>query len=340
MTPKRTLKASIIILTYNQEATIGRAIESVLSQKCKYWYEILIADDCSTDKTRSIALKYAEKYPGKVRLMPELPNRGLVGNYFDALEECRGEYIGDCAGDDEWMDETRLERQIEALDEDRSLSAVFTDVEEYTVKAGGKAETRLNSSREDCRRWMRDRVRGSEILLGVLDNRRTLPFVLSSALYRKAALTRMMDRRPELVRIPEMGVEDVPVIAALGYTGAVRYLPIVGYRYYIDGESVSNNLSHEKEYRFYRRVLLGVAKIADGYGIPLRLLKGHYDMKLSHIAAQARHIGRKDLIAEVKETAKALGTKLPLRARIHLLMLRLGISGLTLRKKVEVRTHQ
>ncbi|MDE7441540.1 MAG: glycosyltransferase, partial [Muribaculaceae bacterium] len=38
------MKATIIILTYNQVATIGRAIESVLRQECRYPFELLIAD--------------------------------------------------------------------------------------------------------------------------------------------------------------------------------------------------------------------------------------------------------------------------------------------------------
>ncbi|MDE6272673.1 MAG: glycosyltransferase family 2 protein [Muribaculaceae bacterium] len=326
-------KASIIILTYNQESTIARAIESVLRQRCRYPFEILLADDCSPDGTRGVAARYAEEYPDIVRLMPEHPNRGLVDNYFDALQECRGEYIGDCAGDDEWLDDTRLERQIEILDGDQTLSVVFTDVEELTIDKDGKRHSRLNSSREDCRRWMRDRISGEEITIGVLDNRRTLPFVLSSALYRKSALAKTLDVHPELVRIPEMGVEDVPVIAALGRGGDAKYIPVAGYRYYIDGESVSNNLSNEKEYSFYRRVLLGTSGIASGYGISASRLKGHYDMKLSHIAAQARHAGRKDLIPEIEATAKLLGTTLPLRAKLHLLLLRLGIYNITVRKK-------
>lgn len=317
------IKASVIILTYRQEATVGRAIESVLRQRCRYRYEILVADDDSPDGTRRVAEFYREKYPDIVRLMPSMPNRGLVGNYFDALEACRGEYIGDCAGDDEWLDPTRLERQIELLDTDRGLSAVFTDVEEYVMDSDGSVKTRLMSERKDRGAWMKERVAGDEITYGALNSVRALPFVLSSALYRKSVVMNALRKNPEIVRMPEMGVEDVPVIAALGRGGDVAYLPVVGLRYYIQGESVSNGLSYQKEYDFYKRVMLGISRIAKVYGFPASALKAQYSRKLSHIAAQARHIGRKDLIADVKEVAHAVGTKIPLRGLVHLFLLRI-----------------
>lgn len=324
------VKASVIILTYNQEKTVGRAIESVLRQECKYPFEILVADDDSPDATRRVAQEYAERYPDIVRLMPELPNRGLVGNYFDAFEECRGEYIGDCAGDDEWLDESRLQKQIEALDADKKLSAVFTDVEEYQILPDGEVKVSLHSDRPDRKRWMRkERIRGYDIMVGALNHERSLPFTLSAALYRKNSLKVLMEKDATSIRMPEMGVEDVPVIAALGRSGDVGFLPIVGYRYYVDGESVSNNLSYEKEYRFYQRVLRGVGHIARSLQLDPALISDHVSLKLSHIAAQARHAGRKEWIHEIRQTAKELGVKLPLRARIHLLLLRLqsGKSG-------------
>ena len=49
------MKVTVIIPTYNGEKTIERAIKSVLNQSVKIETEILICDDCSTDKTVSIA---------------------------------------------------------------------------------------------------------------------------------------------------------------------------------------------------------------------------------------------------------------------------------------------
>ncbi len=83
---------SVIILTYNQQHTVAQAIESVLAQNTPdYCVEIVIGDDGSTDATRDICSGYAARYPERIRLMPEAPNKGVVRNYFDTLEACRGD---------------------------------------------------------------------------------------------------------------------------------------------------------------------------------------------------------------------------------------------------------
>ena len=67
---------SVLILTYNQEDTIARAIESVLAQQADVSYEIIIGDDASTDNTRRVCQEYVSRYPEIIRLMPATPNKG------------------------------------------------------------------------------------------------------------------------------------------------------------------------------------------------------------------------------------------------------------------------
>ena len=57
------MKASVLIMTYNQEAVIGQTIESVLTQVTDFDYEIVVAEDCSTDRTRSIVCDYRDRFP-------------------------------------------------------------------------------------------------------------------------------------------------------------------------------------------------------------------------------------------------------------------------------------
>lgn len=60
------MKLSIIIPLYNEEKTIGEVIDKLLNIS---WpenlgsYEIIIVDDCSSDNSYDIALKYTEKHP-------------------------------------------------------------------------------------------------------------------------------------------------------------------------------------------------------------------------------------------------------------------------------------
>ena len=58
----KQLMLSVGMLTYNHEKYIAQAIDSILMQEVNFEYEIVIADDCSTDNTREIILDY-QKIP-------------------------------------------------------------------------------------------------------------------------------------------------------------------------------------------------------------------------------------------------------------------------------------
>jgi cellulose synthase/poly-beta-1,6-N-acetylglucosamine synthase-like glycosyltransferase len=53
------VKVSVLMITYNHEPFIAQAIESILMQVRDFDYEIVIGEDCSTDATRDIVLRYA-----------------------------------------------------------------------------------------------------------------------------------------------------------------------------------------------------------------------------------------------------------------------------------------
>ena len=65
---KNELKLSVLVVTYNHERYIKEAINSILMQKTSHQYEIVVADDCSTDGTREILLAYKEKHPDFINI--------------------------------------------------------------------------------------------------------------------------------------------------------------------------------------------------------------------------------------------------------------------------------
>ena len=116
-----TPKVSVIVCTYNQEDTIGAALDSILAQQTDFDFEVVVADDCSADRTPAICREYAERYPGKVHAILNDENKGIADNYYDTLYECRGKYIADLAGDDLWTDPNKLARQAALMDSDPSI---------------------------------------------------------------------------------------------------------------------------------------------------------------------------------------------------------------------------
>jgi glycosyltransferase involved in cell wall biosynthesis len=110
------MKVTVVMETYNHERLIRQAIESVLAQRVSFPYELLIAEDCSTDATRQIVCEYAAKHPGLIRLLLQPRNLGASANFAAALYACRGQYIAFLEGDDYWTAEDKLQRQIDFLD--------------------------------------------------------------------------------------------------------------------------------------------------------------------------------------------------------------------------------
>jgi glycosyltransferase involved in cell wall biosynthesis len=118
---------SVVVLAYNQEKYIERAIRSILSQKVNFKYEIIIGEDCSTDNTRKICLALKDEFPNIINVICNSSNLGLLKNYISTISCAKGKYIAICAGDDYWIDENKLQTQVSFLDKNSSFSMVFTN---------------------------------------------------------------------------------------------------------------------------------------------------------------------------------------------------------------------
>ena len=107
---------SVAILTYKQEKTIRQTLNSVICQKGDFSLEVIIGDDHSPDGNRAICEEFASKYPfgGRVyvKLLPDEPNKGIMGNFARIMKHCTGDYVAICAGDDYWCDEYKLQKQL------------------------------------------------------------------------------------------------------------------------------------------------------------------------------------------------------------------------------------
>ncbi len=104
------------MLTYNHASYIREAVDSVLSQETSYPFEVIIADDASTDGTREIIQEYAQK-DSRIVLSLQKVNSKVYKNLIDACGYIRGKYLALCEGDDYWIDTHKLEKQVRFLEE-------------------------------------------------------------------------------------------------------------------------------------------------------------------------------------------------------------------------------
>lgn len=93
---------SIAIATYNGEKYLRKQLESIYNQSYKN-IEVIVCDDCSTDKTIEILREYEKKYGLKI-FINEF-NLGYVKNFEKAISLCNGNYIALSDQDDIWLEE-------------------------------------------------------------------------------------------------------------------------------------------------------------------------------------------------------------------------------------------
>jgi glycosyltransferase involved in cell wall biosynthesis len=118
-------KASVFVLTHDHVEWIGRALDSALAQEAPFEYELLVADDFSTDGTRERVLEYAERHPDRIRTFLPDRNLGIAGIWLQAARQCRGEYVAILEGDDYWTSTDKLARQVALLDRNPGWSTCF-----------------------------------------------------------------------------------------------------------------------------------------------------------------------------------------------------------------------
>ena len=123
-------RISVLVITYNQEDVIKRAIDSLLAQK-DYIYEICVSDDCSKDRTWEILQEYSANYPGLFVLNRNDPNVGIFENIEKTWNMPSGDIIYQLSGDDEcgegWLKKVVSFIKQEQIDYRKELFCIYGD---------------------------------------------------------------------------------------------------------------------------------------------------------------------------------------------------------------------
>lgn len=118
----KNIIVSIVCVTYKHDKFLKQAIESFLSQKTKFNFEIIIAEDCSPDNSKKIIEEYRKNNFDKIRPLYQKKHKGMMKNYIEALEMVRGEYVAICDGDDYWTDPNKLQKQYDFLSKNKDFN--------------------------------------------------------------------------------------------------------------------------------------------------------------------------------------------------------------------------
>ncbi|GAB3539528.1 glycosyltransferase family 2 protein [Spirosoma fluminis] len=224
------VKVSVLIITYNQQKFIRKAIDSALAQKTTFPIEILVGDDFSSDGTRDIIQDYERLHPGLVKGVLHPRNMGKNGgiNFLETLKLAQGEYYALMDGDDYWTDPLKLQKQADLLDAHPDYSTVFHNA--LITYEDGTPSHLLNGSDMKPFYTVDDLIGEDEIWF----------MATSSTMYRNA-----IKEYPTWFRESSSG--DIPRLILKAKLGKIGYIPDVMsvYRKNRGGASYADNYYEE-----------------------------------------------------------------------------------------------
>jgi glycosyltransferase involved in cell wall biosynthesis len=115
-----TFGISTIIPTFNNGATVARAIDSALAQDCSD-HEVVVVNDGSTDSTSGIL----ERYGLKIRVVNQ-PNRGAAAARNAGAVTARGQYFAFLDADDIWTS-GKLKQMLAILEKNQGAALAFSN---------------------------------------------------------------------------------------------------------------------------------------------------------------------------------------------------------------------
>lgn len=289
---------SVIVCTYNQQDTIGRTLESILSQECHLPVEIIIGEDGSTDGTLAVCQTYQKQHPDTIRILSRPVNKGFVSNYFDCLRACRGKYIADCAGDDFWTDRQKLELQVRIMEQDPSVGIVHTNWLRYYPQTEELVPP-------DESPWECPLPPGEGWEKAILTPGARPAIHLCTALYRNDWVRQAMHQYPQFFDPERYLCEDVQIAFFLARMGKVAYIDRPTLAYSCGATSISNPSSEEKHFHFWANTTRLSYDLAQTFGLRDphldRFLQARLHKLLMHAFRSGKHSLRSEAVRLQKE---------------------------------------
>jgi glycosyltransferase involved in cell wall biosynthesis len=226
---------SICVVCYNHAQYVEKCLESLVSQKTNFDYEIVIGDDFSPDGTTQIIRNYVDKYPDKIKayLHPVNLSQSYKGyttaklNFLQALSNCSGKYIVNIEGDDYLTDNNKLQLQADYMEANAGVSACFHNAEIVYEDNTGRTDELLNAPDQ------KPVITATDLIA----DRETWFMATAAVMFRSS----MAFPLPEWFTQSKSG--DIPLYFLLSQKGNIHYLPNVMsvYRRHLGGMSFTDS---------------------------------------------------------------------------------------------------
>lgn len=277
---------SVVCLAYNHAKFVRQALDSILGQKTTFRYEIIVQDDASTDGTQEIIREYAVRNPGVI--VPIFHEENLyskgVGQLALACKHAQGEYIAICECDDWWLDDAKLERQVDYLSKNPECSLCFTNAVKYNQDSGKFQNNMLPAFNIEKKILKKERIELSDF-----DRLNFIP--TASMVFRRCDY----EKRPVLTKNAFQGDRFLQV-----------YLLTCGYAHYIDEvcsvwrvgnpESVTAKWNADLELKKasvarFKEMYIELGQFFDGrYDAVFEKRIAHYDIELLYLENKQREL--------------------------------------------------
>ncbi len=235
----KQIGVSILCLAFNHENYISDAIDGFLQQKTSFPIEIIINEDCSTDRTAEIIRQYAQKYPDVIKPIYHKENaysQGININAEYMLPLASGKYIALCDGDDYWIDPLKLQKQYDAMESNPSCQMCLHRVKEINAVTREEKDLSIPIKRYAS---------------GLHTSRDFFYFIGQgeffnevSYFFRRKEYTFYQQNYPKFAQeFMKNKSDDVPMLLYFGQLGNVYYIdePMAVYRRFVSGSWSENH---------------------------------------------------------------------------------------------------
>lgn len=271
---------SVHLLTYNCDAYIEQALQSILNQKTDFKFEIVIGDDHSTDGTPGILHQYAQKYPHIINYKHNITRLGILKNFKETLDRCSGKYIFDISGDDFFKHDQALQKIMAVFKSHPNLGFVESGYDQLFEKTQ-KVELFSNKDSFTCNKshYKSLALTGQIYPIGIC--------------YNKELLLKHVD----FTKYIEMGItiEDYPILADMIVNTDFERIPEVLHTYRVHTKSFSHLKDLNYQLVLNQQMSMLVNYFSKKYKLSPEILKNHQTISNKNKLYLAGYFGEKAL---------------------------------------------